>query len=173
MITMRTQGSKQGLVSMCEYLKKHIDISKLTMIEIGAFYGDSTMIFAEYFNGVITIDPWESNIGDISNSMDMEEVHQDFLKNIEGYNNISYIRDYSHNVADRFDKIDCIYIDGMHTYESVKKDLEDWADKCKYFISGHDYAKKFPGVVQAVNELKNPDALFKDWSWVIKGEQWQ
>jgi hypothetical protein len=67
------------------------------------------------------------------------------------------------------DKYDVLYIDGAHDYENVKLDIELWKDKAKYFICGHDYCDKFPGVVKAVNEiLGEPDKIFKDTSWLIE-----
>lgn len=52
------------------------------------------------------------------------------------------------------DEFDFCYIDGDHSYKSVKKDIELWWERSKYFISGHDY-RTFAnfGVKKAVEEF--------------------
>jgi hypothetical protein len=55
--------------------------------------------------------------------------------------------------------LDWVYIDGNHTYESVKQDLNIWTNKVKSggFIIGDDYVwgGKFKPVKRAVDEFKN------------------
>ena len=53
--------------------------------------------------------------------------------------------------------VDFIYIDGDHSYEAVKADLEAWLPKMRPggFLSGHDYfASRQPHVVRAVDEFR-------------------
>jgi hypothetical protein len=54
-------------------------------------------------------------------------------------------------------KIDFLFIDGDHTYEGVKKDLNVSWEKIKDmgYITGHDYTPIFQGVIDAVNEFCN------------------
>lgn len=49
---------------------------------------------------------------------------------------------------------DLIFIDGDHSYENVKKDIESWLPKLKNngIMSGHDYDNFWTGVVRAVDE---------------------
>ena len=64
---------------------------------------------------------------------------------------------------------DFVYIDGMHTYEQVKKDIANYLPFIKEggFIAGHDYVPGFQGVMDAVNEqFGSPDAVFHDTSWL-------
>lgn len=51
--------------------------------------------------------------------------------------------------------IDFIYIDALHDYESVKKDLHGWYPKVKKggILSGHDYTPTHQGVINAVDEF--------------------
>ncbi len=70
--------------------------------------------------------------------------------------------------------VDFVYIDGDHSYEAVRKDLNIWDDKTKIMLSGHDYSSNEPGVIRAVNEfcrLKNYNLHreLSDW-WILKGE---
>jgi predicted O-methyltransferase YrrM len=67
--------------------------------------------------------------------------------------------------------IDFIYIDGCHTYEAVKKDLQNYYPKIKHggIISGHDYGgPTTPGTTKAVNEFFKtiPFKTYKDYSWL-------
>ena len=53
-------------------------------------------------------------------------------------------------------EIDMVYIDGDHSYESVKEDIELWVPWVKKngFIAFHDYGTPHtPGVVKAVDEF--------------------
>ena len=72
-------------------------------------------------------------------------------------------REYSDKASERFDNqyFDWIYIDGLHTYNGVMRDLKHYDKKVKSdgFILGHDYTNheiarnlNF-GVVEAVNDF--------------------
>ena len=51
-------------------------------------------------------------------------------------------------------KINAIYIDAEHDYESVKKDLKNALQITTHYILGHDYVSpRFEGCVQAVDEF--------------------
>jgi hypothetical protein len=76
--------------------------------------------------------------------------------------------------------VDAAYLDGDHSYEFVKSDLEHWFPKVKKggFLCGHDYLHggkekdAWPGVTKAVDEfvashgLPSP-ILFDDSSYLI------
>jgi len=61
--------------------------------------------------------------------------------------------DFFKEIAD--DSLDFIYIDGDHSYEGAKVDLQNAFYKVKSggLICGHDYTPRFQGVVDAVNEF--------------------
>lgn len=54
------------------------------------------------------------------------------------------------------ESLDFVFIDGDHTYEGVKKDINAWFPKVKKggYICGHDYKKikKYDGLRKAVDE---------------------
>lgn len=173
MIVMRNESSKQGLIDYCEYIKSIADIKNMVMIEIGAFQGDSTVIFSKYFKKVYSVDPWKNNIGDITNVVDMNETYEIYKDNISGLDNVMPIRGFSVEVAKDFKdgSFDFVYIDGMHDYKNVKQDIIAWKPKVikNGLIGGHDYRGKFQGVVNAVNEtVGKPDKTTKDTSWLKK-----
>jgi hypothetical protein len=71
--------------------------------------------------------------------------------------------------AKHLNVFDFVYIDGMHTYDQVKKDIKNYLPFLREggFIGGHDYADNKEQVVKAVNEvIGQPDAVFQDTSWI-------
>jgi hypothetical protein len=65
-------------------------------------------------------------------------------------------RDFSDNMVNHFedDSLDFIFIDGIHTYEQVTIDCENYFSKVKSggVFAGHDY-NVIEGVNRAVNEF--------------------
>ena len=171
MVPMRTEASKQGLVNFCKYVHSLTPTKGMTLVEIGAFLGDSTEIFCQYFGKVVTIDPWKNDIGDITNIVDMNIIYSKFCRRMTKYENLSVLKHFSYDVVDNFDDgtIDIVYVDGSHKYNDVARDICDWLPKVKKggFIAGHDYCRKFKGVMQAVGKfVGRPDKVFKDYSWI-------
>jgi len=158
-----------GLIDMIHYLH---NTDKKTMIEIGAYIGESTTIFAQYFEKVISIDP-HLNYHEIDKSdyVDFKIVKKEYLKNISKYNNIVYINKTSDEaLADISEKVDFVYIDGSHDYEQVRKDILNYKNLLKHggIIGGHDYID-IKDVTLAINELLGiPTKVFLDSSWVKK-----
>lgn len=67
--------------------------------------------------------------------------------------------------------LDIVFIDGDHTYEGCKADIEAWFPKIRDggWIAGHDYAHPvFPGVTQAVNELVPGFTTDTDFVWICQ-----
>lgn len=67
------------------------------------------------------------------------------------------IRNYSNKASLKFrdGELDFVFIDGDHSYEAVKTDLECWYNKVRDggIVAGDDYATRHPGVPRAVNEF--------------------
>lgn len=167
---MRTGASKAGLKSMCEYINSVTPMSMFTIAEVGVFLGDSTEVFLEYVKEIYCIDPWESGHGGISDTVNMNLVYDKFMDEFGNNKKLVVLRMPSLAAARAIDvKFDMVYIDGLHDYESVKSDIHYWRPHIKPggWIAGHDYHKRFKGVIEAVNEqLGNPDKTFVDMSWV-------
>lgn len=72
-------------------------------------------------------------------------------------NRAEMIRKYSVAAAELFhdNELDFVFLDADHMYESVKQDIAAWYPKVRSggIIGGDDYATKWPGVPQAVNEF--------------------
>lgn len=173
---MRTEYLNEGLVSLIEYISNGKDPKTLSMIEIGSYIGESTSVFASYFGKVVSVDPFENDYdaNDLAcQHADFKDVYNKFLENMQSFDNVKNIRKKSDDaIVDlKEEKYDFVYIDGMHTYDQVKKDIINYKDLIKSggFIGGHDYSNYWIDVVKAVNEcLEKPDETFQDTSWVKK-----
>ena len=170
---MRDHNQTQGLLDL---IKELGDVSNKTMIEIGSFIGESTIIFARHFKHVIAIDPFlpDYDPEDPTSNFNFDDVFQEFKNRIEEKKEKVTIHRMMSDDAVRFlkDKYDFIYIDGLHTYEGVKTDIINYLPLVKEggIIGGHDYGTPHPhlqGVTKAVDEvLGKPDKRFIDGSWI-------
>ena len=171
---MRDQVSTEGLLDL---IKELGDNSNKTMIEIGSFVGESTVLFARSFKEVIAIDPFLPNYDDkdpTSYLFEFNNVYDTYMERIKPYSNITTVVATSDEAANDFQEqqFDFIYIDGLHTYDGVKKDIINYLPLVKKggVIGGHDYTmdhEHLVGVYQAVNEMfGTPDKVFRDNSWI-------
>jgi predicted O-methyltransferase YrrM len=188
---MRDSTLYKGLEDLINHINNHSSTKDMNMIEIGSYLGDSTLVFSNHFSTVLAIDPFIDDYDetdDVCNYAPFQEVYKEFIKRTKDVPNIHLLRKTSDegveaikNAAKAIDPInleehnlrafDFIYIDGMHTYEQVKKDIKNYLPLLKKggFIGGHDYAETFQGVIDAVNETTGqPDATFQDTSWIKK-----
>lgn len=167
-VLMRDQTGQEGLRDLINEIP-----NKGTMIEIGTFTGESTVIFGDHFKKVIGIDPMlqDYDVQDPTSKFNFNEVLDMFNNRVKDYKNIQLITKTSDDaILDFNDEVfDFIYIDGIHQYENVKQDIINYLPKVKKggVIGGHDYGGVWTGVKQAVDEMfGKPDKVFKDTSWI-------
>jgi hypothetical protein len=118
-------------------------------VEIGVYKGEFSKHILKNWEGTLyMVDPWRYIQGyeDILNKSNLNEIFYEALKNTEKYNNRAItIRCYSHQAVELFEdnSLDFVYIDGDHSYKSVKRDLELWFPKLRKggLFAGHDYLK--------------------------------
>jgi predicted O-methyltransferase YrrM len=129
-------------------------------VEIGSYRGRSTVVIAAGLRHggkgkVVAIDPHVSKSSDY-------ELFLDNIENTHFADQIIPIRSTSERVFEMKTiqrifrhPIGLLFIDGDHTYEGVKKDL-NWVDVVSKggIIALHDYTSKYPGIVKAVNEYQ-------------------
>jgi cephalosporin hydroxylase len=174
---MRDHKYTQGLIDMINYINLIFPTKEMNMIEIGSYAGESTEIFANHFKHVISIDPFIDNydMKDITcGYMELNKVYDIFVNRINKYSNITHIRKTSDDAINVIKNIksdiNFVYIDGLHTYDQIKKDINNYSPLIKNgFIAGHDYHHVWQGVVDGINEtIGIPDVTFIDTSWVKK-----
>lgn len=173
--------SYDGLHDLISDISKEYNTKQYSLIEIGAYSGQSTVYFSKYFHTVITIDPFINDY-DIKDPTckyaKLTEVYNTFQANIAKENNIIHIRETSDSAILNINKylinkppVLLIYIDGLHTYDQVKKDIMNYSPLVvsNGYICGHDYHKNaWPEVCKAIDDYKIPDKIFTDTSWLIK-----
>lgn len=151
-------------------------------IEIGVWKGENIINLVKTNKNVnfIGIDPLNSKAYGANekhdDKKDLLKIESEFIadkliKYEKKYENFSFMRVTSVQGSKEFKAgtIDMVFIDAVHTYSEVKKDIETWYPKIRDggCISGHDYSITFFGVVLAVNELLGVDKIEvkSDDSW--------
>jgi predicted O-methyltransferase YrrM len=141
--------------------------SKCTCIlEIGSWMGRSTVAMAANTKGlVVAIDTWKGTFEDGHHTLLEGQpdtwLYDQFLKEIQGLGNIVPVQGKSTEVGRQWlsPVFDMIFIDGDHSYEAVKADIETWRPLLAPggLFCGHDWDRGQPGTVRAVREtVKNP-----------------
>jgi hypothetical protein len=105
--------------------------------------------------------------------MKLEDVYHEFNERISKYDNIKHIRKTSDDAISDLNgyNFQFVYIDGLHTYEQLKKDIYNYKKLIEPsgFIGGHDYHSNWSGIIKGVDEVfGKPDLTFKDTSWIKK-----
>lgn len=173
--TMRVPYSLGMLHHLCQNLK-----NRGRMVEIGCYAGESTSIFAQNFEQVWAIDPWQVDMvltgGEepaLPEFRMAAEVEQAFDERMKDFSNVTKMKAFDFEVIDSFPSnyLDFVYIDARHTGEEMSRQIMAWLPKLKPTgaIGGHDYNPSFPGLQQAIHTaVGEPDALFQDAgvSWV-------
>ncbi len=125
-------------------------------IEVGVREGNYLRWLVENTNlEMCALDPWDYN----AENTYPDSSYKSVLGIKEKYpNRVVIFRDYSPKAAEHFldSSFDFIYIDALHDYESVKKDLNAWWPKLRQsgLFAGHDFNRNsWPGVVKAVEEF--------------------
>jgi len=147
----------------CKTLSEYAAKAKLGIVEIGVLDGETTKEIAKNATvpicGIDPLVPDSMNAGLIGHEQSIRE-------NMKGYDKFTFIRDFSYNAVKTWNKpIDMVFVDGDHTYDAVKKDIEDWWKVLpiggRLFV--HDSApvtsevstfKGHASVIMAVEEIK-------------------
>jgi hypothetical protein len=165
-----------GLEQLVDYINQFSNTKEMDMIEIGSYAGESTEFFSKNFKSVLSIDPYLNDYDPndaACHHLELNQVYNFFLERIKNINNIKHIKKLSDDAINDINnqKFDFIYIDGLHTYDQVKKDILNYRNIIKDtgFIGGHDYHPGWYGVMRAVDEiLGKPDKTFVEYSWIKK-----
>ena len=125
-----------------------------SIVEIGSWKGKSTHALLSGCKGTVwAVDHFKGSWADEAHKEARErDIYPDFLENVGRFKNLKVLKMSSKEAAKQFkDKsVDMVFIDGGHTYEEVKQDIEMWLPKAKKLICGHDY--QGGDVSQAVDE---------------------
>jgi len=130
--------------------------SKSNIIEIGSYLGASSCFFAlgalKNNSKVYCIDTWKNE----GMSEGEKDTFEEFCENIEPLKDfIRILRGKSVDMAKNFsEEIDLLFIDGDHSYDAVRADVEAWLPKVKNdgIVVFHDIGWA-EGVIKVVNEF--------------------
>lgn len=136
-------------------------------VEVGSARGESAEIACQFLKHLYCVDPWALEFDSSSELF--------FDARMAAFRNYTKIKKESHVACNDFadESLDIVYIDGMHDYENVKRDLLSWFPKVKLggWIAGHDYdyLDGHKGVIQAVDEVFGvPELRFVDASFLFR-----
>lgn len=130
------------------------------MLEIGCDVGDTAefMMRSHPMLHLTSIDPYENYVDWNGRPLNEREVvYQNMMERMKHWpDRFELIRMTSDSAAQIFkdEEFDIIFIDGLHTYEQLSKDCENYYSKVKTggIFSGHDY-RSIEGVRRAVDEF--------------------
>lgn len=156
-------------------------IGRRNALEIGAFIGKSSIAIAANAKKLLTIDPFDCHHSVVNEDGNLDRSKSGYnnlpayLNNIAGYDNIRYIVGLSQDILPTLEEtFDYIYIDGDHSYEGVKSDLNlCWPLlETRGILVLHDYGFKENyklGIQQAFDErFDSYDGLQDSVVWKIK-----
>jgi len=126
------------------------DKKGLVGVEIGTSYGMNAMSMLKNLDieKLYLVDPYEiyDELEKVKGTQTQEfhnSTYELMLKNLEPYmGRVQIIKEYSENAVSEIENgLDFAYIDGNHSYEYVKRDLELYYPKVKKggLVAGHDY----------------------------------
>ena len=78
------------------------------------------------------------------------------------------IRDFSAEASKQFDdnSVDMVFIDGGHSEDEIKSDIEAWLPKVNQLICGHDY--QWSGVKKVVDKTFGDRVKQIDSIWYVE-----
>lgn len=158
-------GYLHGLVALYSSLDLAPDS---VAVEVGCWTGESAEVACQFVGTLHCVDPWPE-----PHWADKEPV---FDARMALRPNVRKIKKPSHEASEDFEDeaLDLVYLDGLHDYPHVTRDLLCWVRKVKPggWVAGHDYDDEHPGVVRAVNEiLGSPERVFSDSSWRVRKQE--
>jgi predicted O-methyltransferase YrrM len=142
-----------------------------TAAEIGVFQGKMSEWLLTHCPSLKTlylIDPYKQYYGKRLSQNQMDKLYSEVKERLSKYPAAKMIRKPSVEAASEISEVDLAFIDGDHSYEHVKADINAWLPKIRKggVLSGHDYIFSCPGVVNAVTEA------FEGKAKILPGKVW-
>lgn len=141
-----------------------------TGVEIGVASGEFSKVIMEANPSMVMggIDPYEKYEGykDYQLRSTFEKMEREAHEKLDEYLFYEFIKKFSLDAVGDFkdDSLEFCYIDGNHSGESVKEDIEAWAPKVREggIVAGHDFTGRWPSLKKVVIDYckKNGKQLF-------------
>jgi len=163
---------------MIQYVYDTIGKKNLIGVEIGVASGDNAKSILKTLpiKKLYLIDPYVSYTQDDKRRKVYPEEMKKMQNNVAPFKDkVTFLKLTSEEAINSIpNNLDFIYIDGNHSEENVRQDIELYYPKVRIggVLGGHDFCTKWKGVCKAVLEFteKNNLKLFgknSDW-WVVK-----
>jgi len=163
-------------------LSLQFELNVKNFVEVGVFHGINTLFLKDLFpeTHFYLIDPWEINSDYIkdeavpvtTDANKMNNAYSFIVSQYEKNPNFTILKTKSVEGAKLVpDDLDIVFIDGNHSYDSVKEDIITWLPKVRKngILAGHDYKDNFPGVKKAVDEIFDKNVILRgDNTWAIQ-----
>jgi hypothetical protein len=129
-----------------------------SIVEIGCWKGRSSKALLEGCPGKVwCVDHFKGNADakfSTPERAEREKVYEKFMENVGHYPNLEIMKTSSEDAAQMFNTdTDMVFIDGNHSYDAVKRDIELWLPKCKKLICGHDYNEVWKAVHDVLGKI--------------------
>jgi predicted O-methyltransferase YrrM len=144
------------------------------ILEVGCYKGRTSRVLLDNTGGSVTcVDCWDGNFqvnnGNLhQNGGDMEYTR--FCGNIWEFIKSGKARVHRCKFEDfeSQERYDLIFLDALHDYESVKKDIEKAMQLIAPggIIAGHDYRPSWAGVIKAVDEKFDQNFVLYESIWI-------
>lgn len=135
-----------------ELLVKYASQTKGLMVEVGSFMGRSAVLLANLQRPLICIDTWDDYF---HSDLKGEEIFGIFKENTKQYAHVFPLKMKVEDWEPR--PVEFICLDGDHTYEGTKAQVEKALACNPKFIAVHDIPS--PEVRRAVEEYLGPSEL--------------
>ena len=146
------------------------------IVEVGSYLGRSTRALGDHAQGVVyAVDPWsrddyKSVDGTVGIGLDAYEKFIHNLSDLIISRRVIPVKSYF-SEARLPDNVDMIFLDGDHSYDEVKNDINQAREMLmpNGLLCGHDYINELRGVKQAVNDLIGEKNIYLVGTiWVAK-----
>lgn len=160
------------------------------IVEVGVWKGRTTKLLAQTTNRrakIWAIDHWKGVPDDPNQQATLYEaadasgdaVYAEFCQNLKveiAAGRVLAVRldtkaAAAHLLETRGRTFDMIFLDADHRYEAIRADIEAFTPLLVRggLLCGHDYSERWPGVVQAVDELVPQREVYSSiWSAVVR-----
>ena len=165
---------------MVRHLAEIFKNQPLVGVEIGVAEGDNSRSMLKNLNMkmLYLVDPYiEYEDGVTTHSAQFIAGFKTVSETLAGLPNVCFLQEKSEDAVGHVpSNLDFVYIDGNHSYESVKLDIKLYYPKVRVggLIGGHDFESRFVGLCSAVLEFAQENSLVltggagkNDW-WIKK-----
>lgn len=154
------------------FVKKHFKGKPIRCIEIGTHRGESAEFLLKTNPNIEKLYCIDSYAKEFIIDGKPAPIHFRKAKKRLSKFNVRFIREISNDAVKHFKKnsIDYVYIDGLHTYEQIKKDIENYFPILKKggIMAGNDIER--PKIAKALFEFcceHSQIPLIKEMDWMV------